>query len=419
VPRSELEIERLSKSGEGVAHLGGRAVFVFGALPGERVMAEVAEVGKVLRGELVEVVSPSPERRVPPCPLASTCGGCPWMHLEEGAQLRAKEEIVRSTLSHLGGVDLEQLVIHPSFASPKAIGYRRRATLHPVQGRLGFFGRRTHERVVVDVCPALTAPLQHLPGLLSDSLGTAIKDIEEVRVLECESQLSISVHLKGPLRPKVTDAIEPLIREQLISGAIIVPGENKGAPVLMGAPILDDRPVFHRPDAFAQANREVNEALVAACLEALQLSGARQSVLELYSGNGNLTFALAAEAKQVTAIESSALSVQLAQKAAARLGASNIRFVQSDAEKSADGLVREGARFDRLLLDPPRAGAPKVGTWASRLLVSRVVYVACDPASLARDAASLRAQGFRAESLQLFDLFPQTNHIEAVMAFSR
>ncbi len=415
--RSELKVDRLSKSGEGVAQLDGRAVFVLGALPGERVIADVAEVGRVLRGELLEVLAPSADRRLPVCPLATTCGGCPWMHLADRAQLEAKEQIVRSTLSHVGGIDTASLEVLPTFASPNAIGYRRRATLHPVQGRLGFFGRRSHDRVVVDVCLALTEPLQHLPSLLSDSLGAALKDIEEVRLLECESRLAISVHLKGALRPKVTEAIEPLIREGLLVGALLVPGEGKGGVTTLGAPVLEDEGLFHRPDGFAQANAAVNSALVARSLEWLEPRGA--SVLELYSGNGNFTLGLAALASRVTAIESSAVSVQLAQNAAAKRGATTIRFVQSDAEKSTDGLVREGARFDRLLLDPPRAGAPKVGVWASRLLVSHVVYVACDPVSLARDAASLVSSGFRPTALQLFDLFPQTHHIEVAMSFRR
>ncbi len=413
--RSELRVERLSKSGEGVAHLDGRAVFISGALPGETVVAEVVEAGKVLRGELLELITPSAERRVPMCPLATTCGGCPWMHLAEPGQLAAKEEIVRSTLEHVGGIDLTALQVLPTFASPLAVGYRRRATLHPVQGRLGFFGRRTHDRVIVDLCPALTEPLQHLPSLLSDSLGAALKDVEEVRVLECESRIAISVHLKGALRPKVTEAIEPLIREGFIAGALLVPGEGKGGVTTRGAPVLEEEGLFYRPDGFAQANARVNAALVARSIEWLEPQAA--SVLELYSGNGNFTLPLAVQATHVTAIESSAISIQLAVQAAR--ARTNIRFVQSDAEKSADGLVREGARFDRLLLDPPRTGAPKVGTWASRLLVSHVVYVACDPVSLARDAASLITNGFRPTALQLFDLFPQTHHIEAVMAFRR
>ena len=279
--RSQLTIERLSKSGEGVAHLDGRAVFVSGALPGEIVVAEVAEAGKVLRGELLELVKVSADRREPPCPLAKTCGGCGWLHVAESAQLRSKEEIVHSTLEHIGGVVVDESLVLRSFASPKSLGYRRRATLHPVQGRLGFFGRRSHDRVVVDVCPALTQPLQHVPSLLADALGPAIKDVEEIRLLEGEARIAISVHLKGPLRPKVNEAIEPLIREGLVAGALIVPAEGKGGVTTLGAPVIEEQGLFHRPDGFAQANAEVNEALVRRSVEWLDVEPARSSVLEI------------------------------------------------------------------------------------------------------------------------------------------
>lgn len=182
--------------------------------------------------------------------------------------------------------------------------------------------------------------------------------------------------------------------------------------------MLEAQGVLHRPDAFAQANAEVNDALVAHAIAELD-AGPDDAALELYSGNGNFTFPLAAAAGSVLAVESSTVSLALAQQAARKQGFTNIRFAQGDCEKFAKGLVKEGQRFERLLLDPPRAGAPGVGEWASKLLVSRVVYVACDPGALARDAAELLAQGFEPGSVRLFDLFPQTRHVEVVMSFSR
>jgi 23S rRNA (uracil1939-C5)-methyltransferase len=161
----------------------------------------------------------------------------------------------------------------------------------------------------------------------------------------------------------------------------------------------------------------VNEALVATALEALQLTRA-DAVLELYSGNGNFTFDLAARCARVVAVESGPVSVSLAQRMARDRSIGNVRFLQGDAEKVTKGLLAEGARFERLLLDPPRTGAKGIGRLAAKLQVARLVYVACDPAALARDAAELVSQGFVPETVQLFDLFPQTRHIEAVMAFS-
>lgn len=418
MPRHELVIDRLSKSGEGVAELSGRAVFVPGALPGETVLAEVSETGKALRAELLAILKASLARRPPACSKAGECGGCDWMHLAEDEQVAWKQSIVVSSLERLGGLppgSYEQL---PTIRSARALGYRRRAVLHPTKGRLGFFGKGTHERVEIDRCPALTDALADLPGRLADALGSAAKDLEEVRLLECEGRVAVSFHAKAQVRPRHREVLDALLRDGVIDGGVLVPGEGKGTLETVGAPALEEDGLLHRPDGFAQANAEVNRALVRSAVDLLDLHGG-ESVLELYAGNGNFTFPLAERAAQVLAVESAGVSVMLAQAAARRRGVANVRFVQGASEKIADGLVKEAERFDRLLLDPPRAGAPGVGTWASRLLASRVVYVACAPGALARDAADLKAHGFSPIALQVVDLFPQTRHVEAVLAFAR
>jgi 23S rRNA (uracil1939-C5)-methyltransferase len=418
VRRVELAIERLSKSGDGVAQLEGRAVFVAGGLPGERVEAELSETGKALHGEILKVLQASSARREPMCALATTCGGCDWMHVREDTQLEQKQHIVLSALHHLAGLEADRFALLPTVTSSAVMGYRRRAVLHPVQGRLGFFGRRSHHRVVIDRCPALTRALESLPGQLSDALGPALKDVEEVHLLECEGRVAISVHLVAQPRAKHREGLELLVRNGKIDGAALVPGAGKGGVETFGRPALEEDGVLYRPDGFAQANAEVNRELVRQALELLD-PGPSDKVLELYSGNGNFTFRLVARSAQVLAVESSAISVQLAQEASRKASVTNVRFIQGDCEKIAEGLVGEGARFDRLLVDPPRSGAPGVGRWASKLLVSRVVYVACDPASLARDTKELLREGYSPIALQLFDLFPQTRHIETVMAFGR
>lgn len=417
--RLELLVERLANSGDGVAQYEGRAVFLSGALPGERVLAEVTESGKTLRGEVVQLLSPSPERRAPVCPIADRCGGCDWMHLQDDAQLVHKQEIVLSTLEHLGGIERGSFELLPTVRSPEAIGYRRRAVLHPAGSGLGFHGRHSHERVEAPRCPALTKPLADFPAQLAARLGAnTLKELEEVRLLECEGRVAVSLHFKAQLRPRHREAIELALRDGVIDGAILHPGEGKGQAELMGDPVLDEDGLLHRPDGFAQANVPVNRRLVQSAVELLD-GRSTDRVLELYAGNGNFTFRVAPNVAQVTAVESASLSVALAQKAALKQGVTNVRLVQGDSEKIADGLVREGARFEKLLVDPPRAGAPGVARWASGLLVERVIYIACDPTSLARDARELSVKGFKPLALQVFDLFPQTHHVEALMAFTR
>ena len=152
---------------------------------------------------------------------------------------------------------------------------------------------------------------------------------------------------------------------------------------------------------------------------ALLEPGPADSALELYAGNGAFTFALAGRTASVVAVESSALSVQLSARSSSEARVGNLRLVQGDAEKVARGLVKEGRRFDLLLVDPPRTGAPGIGPLARDLGPRRVVYVACDAGALARDAAALTAAGFRLETLQLVDMFPGTHHSETLAAFGR
>jgi 23S rRNA (uracil1939-C5)-methyltransferase len=192
-----------------------------------------------------------------------------------------------------------------------------------------------------------------------------------------------------------------------------------GRPALgIPAPLCPSLTLGARPDVFVQAHGEMTESLVRAGLGAAgDLAGAE--VLELFSGHGAFTFALAAAARAVTAVESSGPALQLARKTAAEGGVTNVRFVQGDALKVAKGLADEKRGFDVLLADPPRTGATGIAPVAAALGVPRLVYVACSASSLARDAAALRGCGYVPQTLQLVEMFPQTRHVEAVMAFQR
>lgn len=412
--QEELTIERLAKSGDGVAHAGGRTVFVEGALPGERVTVNLTEVGRVLRGEVVAILTPSPDRRVPACSVADRCGGCDWLHVSEAVQRSQKVEIVLSALEHLGGFDRTDFKVLPTVYGERPLAYRRRAVLHPVGKRFGFFGRGSHDKVEVEHCPALTEPLQSLPDRLATALGTAIKDVDQLHLLEAGGKIAISLHLKDAVKAKTREKAEAISRSGI--GVVLVPNDVAGHSETFGKIELQDGAVRVRPDAFVQANAEVNAKLVTAAVQALVLTG-KESVLELYSGNGNFTFEIARQAAQVLAVESASISLRLAQSAAG--GLNNVRFVQGDALKIFHGLVKEGQRYDRLLVDPPRTGAVGLGALAAKAAPKRLVYVACDPAALARDAQELFSRGFRPVSLQLFDLFPQTRHVEAVLAMER
>ena len=418
-----LTIERLALEGDGVARLEGRAVFVPGALPGDTVDADVDIGQHVWRAEASRRVTPSPHRRPPACPIQSHCGGCAWMALDDTAQARAKEEVLLSSLEHLGGISRSTLEVRPWISPPPTLGYRRRATLRWGPGGLGYSSRRTHAHVAVPACPVLVSELSQWPAELSRELGPIRDDIELVQLLAEPNQRAVALTLKGRVRSKVRAVAEALVRSKRVAGVVLTP--KFGAAELIGkptfrtlAPETQGVPLYLRPDVFCQAHAAAAPLLVGTAMELLAPE-ATHRVLELFSGSGLFTFALAARAAAVVAVEGSSLAMALAQRSAREAGSKNVRFVQGEVRQVLAGLSKEKATFDLLLADPPRTGDPTLGETARRLGVRRVVYVACDAGALARDAAALVKAGFRPGVLQGMDLFPQTHRLEAVMSFTR
>jgi 23S rRNA (uracil1939-C5)-methyltransferase len=192
-----------------------------------------------------------------------------------------------------------------------------------------------------------------------------------------------------------------------------------GEPVL-GAqcPLRPEITLYLRPDLFSQASAEGDAALARAVLECLT-PGPGDRILELFGGSGNLTFPIASDASTVTCVERSNAALELARRSAREGRVENVRFLQGEAARICRGLVQEGVRFDKLLVDPPRGGAKGVASWAEALGAKELVYVGCDAAALARDALALGKVGFAPRALHLIDMFPQTHHAELVMSFER
>ncbi len=420
-PPVEVEVDRLSADGEGVAAWKGRALFVPGALPGERVRVVPAVEGKVQRGRLLEVLRPADTRITPGCPLAEVCGGCDWLHLSPDSQRQERARAVRAALERLGGLDLTHIAWLPTLSAGD-LGTRRRADLHWTGTHLGYLQRRSHAPVAVEHCPALVGPLAPLPGRLAPLLRPLGRGLRSVRLLAEGTRVSVALELEGAIKPRAREVALAVVRAG-VRGVVLVPergaSEDLGRPILRTtAPLRPEVPLLLRPEAFSQAHAEATPLLVESAL-ALLAPGKQDAALELYAGNGTFTFALAARVASVLAVEASALSVRLAAAAPTQAQVGNVRFVQGEAVKVARGLVKEGRRFDLLLADPPRTGAPGLGPLAPALGVRRLVYVACDAGALARDAAALTAGGFQLRALQLVDMFPGTHHSETLAVFER
>jgi 23S rRNA (uracil1939-C5)-methyltransferase len=398
----ELTIDSLAAGGDGVGRdAGGKVMFVPRTAPGDRVrVAVVQETASFGRGELREILRPSPARRQPGCPrFVAGCGGCQWLHVDEAAQHAAKQAQVEAALRR--AVAGDGLAIRPIATPVPALGWRRRTRLHVRGGRLGFYAARSQELVEVRECPQLDARLER-----------ALPAIAAARPPDGELAMAVGIGDRVALaHARAWPAAAALIGQANLAG-VAAGGASFGEPVLELEPGL-----FGRADAFAQASAEGNAAIIAAAIEALgdalgEALGdapgeAAATVLELYAGAGNLTRAIRAAGWNVVASD----VVAPAQPPA------GVEWIVADAAAAMRQLAERRGEFAAIVLDPPRAGARDIVEPVAALAAPRLVYVSCDVATLARDAQALAAHGYRAVWAQPIDTMPQTAHLEVVVRF--
>lgn len=425
----ELTIEGFAPEGDGVGHLQGRSIFVPGTLPGERVRVEPGGGSSSAQdrgprvGRLIEVVVASPDRRAPTCPYFGVCGGCQWLHVAPHRQREAKAwRFVQALGDLLGNLD-----VPPIAHADQDLGYRSRATLHVSRGRPGFSRKGAHAIVPVRACPLLDARLDAALGRLSALLDGSTPGAPQLPrgcadiALACDDEHVSAAFFLDRLSQDAAARLEAITRRVALKGSLaMVDGRvarTFGKPLLArSAPCSAGARLRGRPDLFAQAHARANALLVAQVLACLD--GA-ESVLELYGGSGNFSLALAERVKKIVSIELCAPALELARQSAREANLESVRFIAGDALQQARALARASERFDALLLDPPRGGAPGIAEVARTLGVDRVVYVSCNMATLARDAHELADAGYRITFARPFDLFPQTVHLEGVVAFER
>lgn len=381
-----LRVEKLVPGGEGLARHGGRVVFVPGVLPGEEVLAEILEAKKdFARARLLEVVEASPDRVAPPCRLAGRCGGCDWLHIDSAAQARLKVGLARDALRRMAGFDLPELRIETG----APLGYRNRVQVHVQQGdgsgRVGFQGRRANEFVAVKECPVAHPALAPLfaggarPGAPGRFLAYGFT--------------------QAP--PDGSGAAEG-------SPRLFRSDENPDTEITVR---VLDRDIVFPLRGFFQSNLEMTQRLIPYMLEGLPAEGG--TVLDLYAGVGLFGAFLKDRFDHVVCVEFNRHAIKVARRNVGEKGA----FV---AEALENVVVGKDNPFDRIptraaVIDPPREGLDKaVRKWLVDKPVPRLVYVSCNPVTLARDLKELLAGGYELEDMRLFDFYPQTSHIEAV-----
>ena len=420
----------LSHDGRGIARLNGKTLFIEDALPGEEVTFRVLRRRKDYdEAEVREVVRASPTRVTPRCGHYGTCGGCVLQHMEPDAQLAAKQQTLLDNLQRIGGVQPRELL--PPLKGP-FWGYRRRARLaahRSPSGRVfvGFTERHPHRVTDLHSCdvldPSLAALLEPLSTLFS---GLSIADrIPQIEAVVGESMVVLSLRVLTAPSAQDREALGTFERQHGLR-FYLQPGRSDSAQPLDGqTPDLHYRlpesgvVIGFLPTDFIQINGEVNRRLVELALAELDTQPGDRA-LDLFCGLGNFTLPLARCAASVTGVEGEAGLVVRARGNAERNRIGNALFHQADLFAEQQQGAWAGEKYQRVLLDPPRAGAREIIAQFPRFKAERVVYVSCHPATLARDAKLLvEEQGYALLKAGVLDMFPHTAHVESIAVFGR
>ncbi len=425
----EADVVDLAHDGRGIARLAGKAVFIEGALPGERVRFRVIKRRRRLEeAMLVDIVTASPDRVTPRCPHFGLCGGCSLQHLAPHAQLAAKQRQLLDNLERIGGV--RPLRVIEALQGP-AFAYRRRARLgvkyvHK-KGRVLAGFRERDKPYLADLrrCEILLERFATLPEELAGLVETlSIREhIPQVEVAAGDATAALVFRIMAPLSAEDEAALARFGTRLGVQIHLQPKGLDSIRPLLPNAPPLEyavdggEVTIEFGPSDFVQINRDVNLRMVEAALELLA-PGPADTVLDLFCGLGNFTLPLSRRAAAVVGVEGDEGLVHKARRNALRNGIGNAAFfTQNLFEPAGFGAWAERA-FDLVLLDPPRAGAIEIMERMAQWRPRRAVYISCHPGSLARDAGILvRGQGYRLIGAGVMDMFPHTTHVESIAVF--
>lgn len=425
----EFTIDRMSHDGRGISQWNGKTLFVDGALTGERVSARlVRDHARYAEARLDKLVASSPERVEPVCVHYAECGGCQLQHLESGQQIAFKQTAVLQQLELWGGVKPRHIL--PPITSSNT-GYRRCARLgvNYEQGlvTLGFRKRNSKQLVQIDSCSVLAPDLNGLLGPLKQWLTDlqAAEAVTHVEFISTDAKAALVLRHIRPLEESDLNSLH-VLANSLVVDVWLQGKEGNQLQDISGqyvdprmSYVLDDLELDFHPQDFIQVNPSVNTQMVRQALALLALKG-HERVLDLFCGIGNFTLPLARKCAEVIGIEAVESMVQRGRENSARLGINNAKFIAANLlTLSEHRLHQTCGKVDAILLDPPRDGAKEIVAKLSQLSPRRIVYVSCNPATLARDAKVLLNAGYQLDSVGVLDMFPHTAHVESMALFTR
>ena len=440
----ETTVTDYTTEGQGIAHIDGITVFIPNAIVGERVRVRIESLRKTwAAGKITEILEKSPHRVSRECPVAKLCGGCDFWHMDYAEETRLKADWVKTCLNRMAGEQLEEI---PILAAPTCHGYRNKAQ-YPVSSKkgrayAGFFRAGTHDVVENSRCLILPRETDAVKDTVVDYVNQyhipAYDEIAHKGLLRhiyvrrgaVSGQILVCLVCNGERIPHVPELVERLKKIPGFTTLVLSVNTKKGNAVLGDKFITLYGPGFIEdtlcglnfrlsPRSFYQVNHHQAQRLYQAAIDQAAITK-EDLVLDLYCGVGTITLAMAASAGKVIGVEVVEQAVEDARDNAKRNGIENAEFFCGDAGQAALRLEQQGIRPDVITVDPPRKGLNADTIEAiTRMAPKRLVYVSCDPATLARDVALLKQRGFTLKSAQAADLFPRCAHVETVVLLSK
>lgn len=417
-----VTVTSLDPFGQGVARHEGKTVFVTGVLPGEQAEIQLTEEKRQFsHAKLKRLLTPSPQRVTPPCPHFTRCGGCQQQHAGIALQQSSKTAALMRLMTRETGAELPEA----SLIAGTPYAYRRRARLalyfQAKEQRLlmGYRQSNSHDLVDIKACPVLRPELEALLQPLRDCLSRlkAVKRLGHVELVQAENGPLLVLRHLDPLHSSDQQALRDFAQQQGVS--VYLAPDADSLTCLQG-----EEPIYHvagltlafSPRDFIQVNDAVNQQMVAQALAWLDVQP-QDRILDLFCGMGNFTLPLAQRAASVVGVEGVTALVEKGRENAQRNGLSNVTFFHQNLEDDVTQQPWAAQGFDKILLDPARAGAAGVMEQITRLAPERVVYVSCNATTLARDSKVLLAAGYRLANVAMLDMFPHTGHLESMALF--
>jgi 23S rRNA (uracil1939-C5)-methyltransferase len=442
----EMEITGMTHEGQGVGRINNFTVFVDGALKGEKVEVKIIKVNKSYAvGKLLNILAPSENRVEPFCSAYKRCGGCSLQHMDYAAQLEFKTELVRENLQRIGKID--NVIVHDTIGMENALRYRNKAQypVGSVKGELavGFYAKRSHDIIKSDECGIQDENSDKVKYTVQDFIIrygiSAYDEISRTGLIRHvvtrtgfkTGEVMVVIVINGEDLPHKRELVDMLVENVPGVKSVFLNVNTQNTNVILGRKnikifgqdTISDYIGKYRfnisPLSFYQVNPVQTEVLYNKALEYAGLTG-EETVFDLYCGIGTISLFLSEKAKKVYGVEVVEEAIIDARKNAELNGVENVEFIAGESEKVVTELYKQGVRADVVVVDPPRKGCDKT---LLETLVSmepkRIVYVSCNPSTLARDLNYLDENGYKAVEAQPVDMFPFTPHVECVTLMSR